>query len=84
MSGVKTGFTQTAGEILVSQVKKNGREVLFVVLKSSDRFGETKKLVSWVFDNIVWKEIDEINPAILLQQQQVDKPQTLCLLQKQI
>lgn len=55
VSGIKTGFTQTAGEILVSEVKKNDREVLFVVLKSENRFGETEKLINWVFDNITWK-----------------------------
>lgn len=62
MSGVKTGFTQTAGEILVSKIERNGREVLFVVLKSSDRFGETKKLISWVFGNIIWKEFSPATP----------------------
>ncbi len=63
VSGVKTGFTQTAGEVLVSEVKKNDREVIFVVMKSQDRFGESEKLINWVFENFAWKPIDEINPA---------------------
>lgn len=57
VAGVKTGFTQTAGEILVTEVKKNGQSVLFVLLKSRDRFGETRTLIDWVFNNFVWQGI---------------------------
>lgn len=60
VAGVKTGSTDGAGEILVSEVKKNGRSVLFVVLKSKDRFGDTVKLIDWVFNNFAWKNITEI------------------------
>lgn len=63
VSGIKTGFTQTAGETLVSEVKKNGDDVLFVVLKSQDRFGETEKLIDWVFENFTWKPISEVTPV---------------------
>lgn len=63
VSGVKTGFTQNAGEILVSEVKKNGKSVIFVVLKSADRFGDTTKLIDWVFTNFVWVPFMEIIPA---------------------
>jgi len=54
IAGLKTGFTEAAGEILISVVKKNGQNVLFVVLKSKDRFGETVKLIDWVFNNFQW------------------------------
>ncbi|MBI3379617.1 D-alanyl-D-alanine carboxypeptidase [Candidatus Gottesmanbacteria bacterium] len=63
VAGVKTGYTESGGEILVSEVKKNGRSVLFVVLKSVDRFKETKDLIDWVFGNFAWKNITEIIPA---------------------
>jgi len=63
VSGVKTGFTQNAGEVLVSEVKKNGRNIIVVVLKSRDRFGDTVKLVDWVFNNFEWLPINEITPA---------------------
>ncbi|MBI2617305.1 D-alanyl-D-alanine carboxypeptidase [Candidatus Gottesmanbacteria bacterium] len=63
VSGVKTGFTQNGGEILVSEVRKNGRNVLIVLLRSQDRFGETEKLIQWIFDSFTWKTIDEIIPA---------------------
>lgn len=61
--GVKTGFTTSAGEILISEVRKNGQSVLFVVLKSADRFGETTKLIDWVFGNFTWVPVSEIIPA---------------------
>ncbi|MCL5676263.1 MAG: D-alanyl-D-alanine carboxypeptidase [Patescibacteria group bacterium] len=52
--GVKTGFTNDAGECLVAEVKRNGHRVLTVVLKSSDRFGDSKKLINWAFANFSW------------------------------
>ena len=54
ISGLKTGWTENAGEILISSVKKNGHTVLFAVLKSADRFGETVQLIDWVFNNFTW------------------------------
>ena len=54
--GVKTGYTQLAGECLVNlSLDKDGNEILTVVLGSKDRFQETKNLVTWVWDSFVWK-----------------------------
>ncbi|TSC53770.1 MAG: D-alanyl-D-alanine carboxypeptidase (penicillin-binding protein 5/6) [Microgenomates group bacterium LiPW_16] len=55
--GVKTGWTENAGECLVTAVTKNGRKVLIVVLASKDRFGETASLIDWVFANHRWETI---------------------------
>lgn len=63
VSGVKTGFTQNAGEILVSEVKKNGRSILIVLLKSQNRFTETEELINWVFSNFQWVKIGETIPT---------------------
>lgn len=63
IAGVKTGYTQNAGEILVSEVKKNGQSVLFVILRSTDRFGETTKLIDWVFTNFQWFPVDNLIPT---------------------
>ncbi len=51
MAGVKTGWTELAGECLVSLVKKDGREIVGVVLQSSDRFGDTRKMMDWAQSN---------------------------------
>lgn len=53
--GIKTGYTEKAGENLVGLVDRNGHRILTVVLNSSDRFGETKALMNWVFENYKWE-----------------------------
>jgi len=57
VAGIKTGFTENAGQCLVNLTKRNGREILTIVLKSEDRFGETERLLDWVFLNYRWEEI---------------------------
>jgi serine-type D-Ala-D-Ala carboxypeptidase (penicillin-binding protein 5/6) len=54
VQGIKTGYTEEAGECLMSLYEKAGHEVIFVVLKSNDRFGETKQLSDYVFSNFIW------------------------------
>lgn len=55
--GVKTGWTENARENLVTYVDRGGRKVMIVVLGSSDRFGETKELIEWVYSNYTWEEV---------------------------
>lgn len=55
--GVKTGWTEKAGECLVSYIERNERRIIIVLLGSQDRFGETEKLVDWVFKNYRWQEV---------------------------
>lgn len=55
--GVKTGWTENARENLVVYVERNNRKIMTVVLGSSDRFGETKELVEWIFENYEWQEV---------------------------
>lgn len=63
VAGVKTGYTENGGEILITEMKKNNRSVLFIVLRSGDRFGETAKMISWVFDNFQWKDVQYVTPS---------------------
>lgn len=55
VKGVKTGWTQQAGECLVSFVEQDGKKIIIVVLGSEDRFEETEKLINWVFENFTWE-----------------------------
>jgi D-alanyl-D-alanine carboxypeptidase (penicillin-binding protein 5/6) len=48
IGGLKTGYTELAGENLVSFYKKNGNQYIIVVLKSLDRFEDTKSLTQWI------------------------------------
>lgn len=54
VNGIKTGFTQEAGECLVAEIERFDRKIVTVVLKSTDRFGETKALIDWVFKETYW------------------------------
>lgn len=54
--GVKTGFTGLAGQCLINLSEdEQGREILTVVLGSSDRFGETTNLLTWIWDSFEWR-----------------------------
>jgi D-alanyl-D-alanine carboxypeptidase len=57
MKGVKTGWTQEAGECLVGYTERNSHGLITVIMGSQDRFGETVKLVDWVFTDFQWQEV---------------------------
>lgn len=57
MKGIKTGWTEEAGECLIGYVERDDRGVITVVLGSEDRFGETARLVDWAFTNHQWETI---------------------------
>lgn len=55
VKGVKTGWTEYAGECLVALTERNEHNILTVVLKSQDRFEDTRRLIDWVFENFRWE-----------------------------
>src|SRR3989338_5890002 len=57
ISGIKTGFTDEAGGVLVSSKTENGHTLIIVVMKSEDRFGDTLALTSYVSDNLTYLSI---------------------------
>ncbi|MBU1322465.1 D-alanyl-D-alanine carboxypeptidase [Patescibacteria group bacterium] len=57
LSGVKTGFTQLAGECLITFVQRQNHQIITIVLGSHDRFGDTNQLIDWVFVNFSWQEL---------------------------
>lgn len=64
VKGVKTGWTLNAGECLVTFIERNGQKILIVLLGSQDRFGETEKLINWVFGNFEWKTVADLTRSI--------------------
>jgi D-alanyl-D-alanine carboxypeptidase len=46
--GGKTGFTEEAGQNLISLFNYGGKKYVIVVLGTEDRFGETQKLYGWL------------------------------------
>ncbi len=55
VGGIKTGWTSAAGENLVTYMERDGHALILVVLHSQDRFGETTRLIDWVFTNFKWE-----------------------------
>ena len=59
LKGLKTGWTELAGECLVTYTERQGQQVVVVVLGSLDRFGESKTLIDWAFTNHRWESQPE-------------------------
>lgn len=55
VAGIKTGWTEEAGENLVTLIDRNGHRIIIVVLKSQDRFKDTLLLINWAFGNYDWQ-----------------------------
>ncbi len=52
--GIKTGTTNGASEVLITQFNRRGHRVIIVLMGSEDRYKETASLIDWVFANYVW------------------------------
>ncbi len=50
--GIKTGFTEEAGGILVTGKEEQGHRLIIVVMKSEDRFLDTSLLLSFLRGNV--------------------------------
>ena len=59
VKGLKTGWTENAGECLVTYVERDGHPIITVVLGSSDRFGDTTRLIDWVYAHHHWIDIKD-------------------------
>ncbi|MBI4157887.1 D-alanyl-D-alanine carboxypeptidase [Candidatus Woesebacteria bacterium] len=57
VTGIKTGWTESARENLVTYLERDGHKIMIALLGSQDRFGETKELIYWIFKNYTWKEV---------------------------
>lgn len=57
VNGVKTGFTPDAGGILVTSSRSNGHTLVYVVMKSEDRFADTEKLLTASYNQVTYVPI---------------------------
>jgi D-alanyl-D-alanine carboxypeptidase (penicillin-binding protein 5/6) len=57
VNGVKTGFTDEAGEVLVTSKLEKGKTVIIVVMGSEDRFSDTEKLLDLITNNLSYLSI---------------------------
>jgi D-alanyl-D-alanine carboxypeptidase (penicillin-binding protein 5/6) len=53
--GIKTGTTAGAGEVLIYEYNDGPRDVIIVVMGSTDRFADTKNILDWVLASYAWK-----------------------------
>jgi D-alanyl-D-alanine carboxypeptidase len=61
VTGIKTGTTEGAGEVLVTSVVKHGHTYIIVVMNSTDRFADTRRLIDFIDENV--KYIVPTQPA---------------------
>lgn len=57
VKGVKTGYTDEAGQVLVTSKDERGHTIITVVMGSTDRFSDTKKLLSLISGNVNYLSI---------------------------
>jgi D-alanyl-D-alanine carboxypeptidase (penicillin-binding protein 5/6) len=57
VTGIKTGFTNEAGGVLLTSYVHNGRELIIVVMKSHDRFSDTQKIIDEISENVYYSEV---------------------------
>lgn len=60
LKGIKTGWTENAGECLIAYMERDKGKIITVVLGSKNRFTETETLINWVFDNFSWQTTKSI------------------------
>jgi D-alanyl-D-alanine carboxypeptidase len=56
-NGVKTGYTGGAGKCLVTSVKVNDSDIIFVLIDCPGRWGETSRMYEYCMNNYEYKEI---------------------------
>lgn len=54
VTGIKTGFTDEAGGVLVTSKKEGNKTFILVVMKSQDRFADTKYLLSLISGKVTF------------------------------
>lgn len=54
VNGVKTGYTDKAGQVLVTSKDEKGHALMIVVMKSIDRFSDTKELLDALTNHVTF------------------------------
>lgn len=55
--GIKTGTTEKAGQVLISLVRKEDREILIILMNSESRYSETEWIIDQVFASYDWYQL---------------------------
>lgn len=54
VTGVKTGFTEKAGDCLIASVDRDGRKVLVVIMGAKDRAASASALIEYAYSQFTW------------------------------
>lgn len=57
INGIKTGTTEEAWEVFVSSLVRNNHTFIIIVMRSNDRFADTKALINSVVDNVTYQPV---------------------------
>jgi len=63
--GIKTGTTQEAGQVLISQFRLPSEDVVVVVMGSQDRYADTRILIDWLVRQYHWFKLSELEAIFL-------------------
>lgn len=55
IEGLKTGWTPEASGSFIGLINLNGHYLISVVAQSEDRFNDTKILIDWAKNNLIWR-----------------------------
>ena len=61
VTGIKTGTTEGALQVLITYVTFAERPVTIVLLNSTDRYRDTRLLMDWVSQTVTWKNPQELS-----------------------
>jgi D-alanyl-D-alanine carboxypeptidase len=61
VTGIKTGTTEGAGEVLVTSTKSKDHTFIIVVMNSEDRFGDTQALLSFIDQQVQFVNLNGIS-----------------------
>ena len=57
VNGIKTGYTEEAGQVLVTSKVEKGKTIIIIVMDSQDRFADTETLLDLVDNNLTYLSI---------------------------
>lgn len=70
--GVKTGTTDAAGRCVVASATRDHRQLVAVILKSGNRWGDAAALLNWGFSD--WTAIQALAPNQVVTRRPVGRP----------
>ena len=56
-NGIKTGFTDAAGRCLCSAAKRDGMQLIAVVLDAPDMFNDSRRMLDYGFENYSYRTL---------------------------